>query len=245
MNLKGKTALVTGAARRVGRVIALALAGRGANVAVHFNTSGADAERTAAEVRALGVECMTVQADLRKEAEVHAMMEAVARKYGGIDALVNNAAVFFKTPVATVTAADWDRTIDPNLKAVFLCSVIAGRLMMEQPEGGAIVSIADTAGLRPYKDYIPYSISKAGVISMTQGLAKALAPKVRVNAVGPGPAMFPEDVPETLARSMLEKTPLLRRGSPADVSAAVIFLVEGSEFLTGAFLPVDGGRIIA
>ena len=245
MNLRGKTALVTGAARRVGRVIALALAERGANVVVHYNTSGADAERTASEIGALGVECMTVKADLRVEDEVAAMMAAVVERFGRLDVLVNNAAVFFKTPVSTVTAADWDRLIDPNLKGVFLCSVIAGRRMMEQPEGGAIVSIADTAGLRPYKDYIPYSISKAGVISMTFGLAKALAPKVRVNAVGPGPAMFPEDVPENLAKSMLEKTPLLRRGSPSDVSAAVIFLLEGSEFLTGTFLPVDGGRIIA
>lgn len=244
MNLKGKSALVTGAAKRVGREIALALARRGANLAIHYNASAADAEKTATDVRALGVDAMTVKAELTDEAQVKAMVDAVAARFGRVDALVNNAAVFFKTPLATVTAADWDRTLGPNLKGPWLCAVHAGRRMLDQPEGGAIVSIADWAGLRPYTGYLPYCISKAGVIAMTQGLARTLAPKVRVNAIGPGPILVPTDLPEDEAREIMEKTPLKRHGSPADIAAAVAFLLE-SDYITGVLLPVDGGRLIA
>ena len=245
MILKGKVALVTGAAKRVGRVIALALARRGASVAVHYNTSAAEAERTAGEITSLGVESMTVKAELTREADVAAMIKTVAGRMGRLDVLVNNAAVFFKTPLDTVTEKEWDRTLGPNLKGPFLCSVHAGRQMLTQPEGGAIVSIADWAGLRPYKDYLPYCISKAGVIALTQGLARMLAPKVRVNAVGPGPVMVPSDLPTGEAREIMEKTPLKRHGAPEDIAAAVVFLLEGSDYITGAFLPVDGGRLIA
>lgn len=244
MTLKGKAVLVTGAAKRVGREIALALARRGANVAVHYNTSAADAGKTADDLRALGVKAMTVKAELTDERQVKAMTDAVADELGAVDGLVNNAAVFFRTPFDTVTAADWDRTVNPNLKGPFLCAVHAGRWMLAQPEGGAIVSIADWAGLRPYTGYLPYCISKAGVIAMTQGLARTLAPKVRVNAIGPGPILVPNDLPEDEAREIMEKTPLKRHGSPADIAAAVVFLLE-SDYVTGIFLPVDGGRLIA
>lgn len=245
MVLKGKAVLVTGAAKRVGRTIALALAGRGARVAVHYRESKAEAEATAAEIGRLGGESMTVRAELTNESEVAAMVEAVAGRFGSLDVLVNNASVFFRTPFESVTADDWDRTIDPNLKAVFLCSVHAGRLMQGQEGGGAIVSIADWAGFRPYTGYLPYCISKAGVIAMTQGLARTLAPTVRVNAVAPGPVLVPSDLPDAEAREILEKTPMKRHGSPEDVAAAVVFLVEGSDYVTGAVLPVDGGRLIA
>ncbi len=245
MVLKGKAVLVTGAARRVGRTIALAFAGRGARVAVHYRESKAEAEKTAAEIAARGGEAMTVRAELSKEAEVAAMVDAVAGRFGSLDVLVNNAAVFFRTPLETVTAGDWDRTLDANLKGVFLCSVHAGRRMLKQDGGGAIGSIADWAGLRPYTGYLPYCISKAGVIAMTQGLARTLAPKVRVNAVAPGPVLVPSDLPEDEAREIMEKTPMKRHGSPEDVAAAVVFLVEGSDYITGATLPVDGGRLVA
>jgi NAD(P)-dependent dehydrogenase (short-subunit alcohol dehydrogenase family) len=244
MNLKGKAALVTGSAKRVGKVIATALAKRGANIAVHYNTSAADAEATAKELRALGVEAMTVKAELSSESEVAAMIGAVAAKFGRLDVLVNNAAVFYRTPIESVTEAQWDHTIDSNLKGAFLCSVHAGRRMLAQPEGGVIVSIADWAGLRPYNGYLPYCISKAGVITMTQGLARSLAPKVRVNAIGPGPILVPTDLPEEEAKEIMEKTPLKRHGSPEDIAGAVAFLAE-SDFVTGVFLPVDGGRLVA
>jgi len=244
VNLKGKIALVTGSAKRVGKVIATALARKGANIAVHYNTSKADAEATAAELRALNIESMSVQAELSRESDVREMMEAVTKRFGRLDLLVNNAAVFFRTPLETVNESEWDRTIDSNLKGPFLCSVHAGRRMLAQPDGGVIVSIADWAGVRPYTGYLPYCISKAGVITMTQGLARSLAPKVRVNAIGPGPILVPTDLPEEEAREIMEKTPLKRHGSPEDIAAAVVFLAE-SDFVTGVFLPVDGGRLVA
>ena len=245
MILKGKAVLVTGAAKRVGAVIALACGRRGARVAVHYRGSEVEAERTAADIRALGTDAMTVHAELTREDEVESMMRAVAEKFGSLDVLVNNAAVFFKTPFATVTADDWDRTVDSNLKAVFLTCVHAGRRMQAQSGGGVIVNIADWAGVRPYTGYLPYCVSKAGVIALTQGLARTLAPKVRVNAVGPGPVLVPSDLPEAEAREIMEKTPLKRHVSPEDVAAAVAFLIEGSDFVTGFLLPVDGGRLIA
>jgi NAD(P)-dependent dehydrogenase (short-subunit alcohol dehydrogenase family) len=244
MELRGKTILVTGAAKRVGREIALALARRGAHIALHYNTSKVEAEKTAGEISALGVRVELFQAELGSDTAIAAMVSAVLEKFGRLDGLVNNAAVFFKTPLDTLTAEDWDRTMSVNLRAVFLCSVHAGRAMLEGG-GGAIVSIADWAGERPYRDYVPYCVSKAGVIALTKGLAKTFAPKVRVNCIGPGPVLTPADLSSGEAAEIMEKTPMKRHGSPMDVAAAVVFLFEGSDFITGAFLPVDGGRLIA
>ena len=247
MTLKGRTALVTGAARRVGRVIALALAGRGANVAIHYRSSQAEAEATARDAAALGVQAMTVRAELTDEREVARMVGEVGDRFGRLDVLVNNASVFQKTPLETVTGAQWDAMLDANLKAPFFCSVHASRRMLVGPDGGggAIVNIADWAALRPYTNYLPYCIAKAGLVAMTQGMARTLAPKIRVNAIGPGPVLVPADLPADEAAEIMEKTPMKRHGSPEDVAAAVIFLLEGSDFVTGVFLPVDGGRLIA
>ena len=244
MELKGKTVLITGAAKRVGREIALALARRGANIALHYNTSKSDAGKTAQEISELGVRVEMFQAELGDDSAIESMVSSVMAKFGGLDGLVNNAAVFFKTPFDALTAEDWDRTMSVNLRAVFLCSVHAGRAMLEG-DGGAIVSIADWAGERPYRDYVPYCVSKAGVIALTKGLAKTLAPKVRVNCIGPGPVLTPGDLSEEESAEIVRRTPLKRHGSPADAASAVVFLFEGSDFITGAFLSVDGGRLIA
>lgn len=244
MELKGKTVLVTGGAKRVGREIALALARRGANIALHYNTSKDEAGKTAGDISALGVRVELFQADLAGDSAIEAMVSSVLARFGRLDGLVNNAAVFFKTPFDTLTAADWDRTMSVNLRAVFLCSVHAGRAMLEG-EGGAIVSIADWSGERPYRDYVPYCVSKAGVIALTKGLAKTLAPRVRVNCIGPGPVLTPGDLSAEESAKILENIPMGRHGSPADVASAVVFLFEGSDFLTGTFLPVDGGRLVA
>ena len=245
VNITGKVAIVTGSAKRVGRVIALALAKRGAHVAVHYLSSEAEAKATADEAARMGVRSMTVKADLKSGVEVSRMIESVTANFGRLDILVNNAAVFIKTPLATVSEEQWDHTIDSNLKGTFLCCVQAARIMLEQESGGAIVNIADWAGVRPYRDYIPYCVSKSGVIALTAGLAKTLAPKVRVNAIGPGPVLIPSDLPPDEAREIMEKTPMKRHGSPEDVASAVVFLLEGSDYITGVFLPVDGGRLIA
>jgi NAD(P)-dependent dehydrogenase (short-subunit alcohol dehydrogenase family) len=244
VTLAGSRVLVTGAAKRVGREIALALAERGARVAIHFNASADEAERTADDAKARGGDAVTVRADLTDERQIEAMVLKAAGAWGGLDGLVNNAAVFFRTPLDTMTEADWDRTLDPNLKGTFFCSLHAGRLMAKQDGGGAIISIADWAGERPYAGYVPYCVGKAGVIAMTKGMAKSFAPGVRVNAILPGPVLVPTDLPKDEADEIMERTPLKRHGSPADIARAVIYLLE-ADFTTGALLPVDGGRLIA
>lgn len=243
MELKGRVALVTGAARRIGRVIALALAGRGANVAVHYRASRAEAEETAAAIAALGVKTMTVRADLTREGEIEGALDAVKEGLGGLDVLVNSASVFARTPIATVTEAEWDAALDTNLKGPFLCSVHAARRMGEA--GGAIVNISDSAIEAPYQDYVPYCVSKAGLVALTRALARALAPRVRVNAVGPGPVVTPEDLPDDLAGRMRERIPLKRHCTPEDVANAVVFMVEDGDYITGTCLAVDGGRSLA
>ncbi len=243
MTLDGKVALVTGSAKRVGRTIALTLAKRGAHVAIHYNHSRREAESVVAEIKRLRRKAIAVQAELTDDAQVAQMVRSVTQTLGRIDLLVNNAAVFFKTPFDTLTADDWDRTIGPNLKGPFLCALHAGRAMRRS--GGKIVNIADWAGIRPYRDYLPYCIAKAGIIALTKALAKELAPKVQVNCVAPGPVLWPDDFPKDERQQIIRRTPLQRAGSPDDIAETVAFLVEGSDFITGATIVVDGGRLIA
>ncbi len=241
MNLSGKTALVTGAAKRVGREIALALARRGANVVVHYNTSAADARRVVAEIEALGVKALAVRANQSKAREVREAVRKAAQRFGGIDVLVNCAAVFQRTPFAALTERDWDFHLDANLKGPFLFALEASRYMRR----GKIVNFADWVAWRPYRNYLPYVVSKAGVVCLTKALAKELAPNIQVNAVAPGPVLLPSDFTEPQKRAVRNATLLKRLGSPADVVAAVLFLLEGSDFITGHVVVVDGGRLLA
>jgi len=241
MNLSGKTALVTGAAKRVGREIALGLARRGAKIVVHYNTSAADARRVVAEIKGMGVEALAVRADQSSAREVRAAVQKAATRFGGIDVLVNCAAVFQKTPWPDVTEQDWDFHLNANLKGPFLFAREASRHMRR----GKIVNFADWAVWRPYRNYLPYLVSKAGVVCLTQVLAKELAPHIQVNAVAPGPVLLPPKFTATEKRAVRNATLLRRLGSPADVVAAVLFLLEGSDFITGQVLVVDGGRLLA
>lgn len=243
MTLKGKVALVTGAAKRVGRAIALGLAKRGAHLVIHYNTSQREAEATTAAVRRLRRRALTAQADLTDDAAVRQMVEAAHRTFGRVDVLINSAAIFPKTPFATLSEADWDAAIDANLKGPFLCALHVGRAMRRR--GGKIINIADWAGIRPYRDYLPYCVAKAGVIALTKALAKELAPTVQVNCIAPGPVLWPKDFPEAERQQIIRRTPLRRAGSPADIAATVAFLIEGSDFITGATIPVEGGRLLA
>jgi pteridine reductase len=241
MDLKGKTALVTGAAKRVGRATALALAKQGAHLILHFNASKDEAEKTAAAVKALGVQCRLVQTDLEKPEEILQMIREV-ESGEPVRILVNNASIFTKTYIGTVTEAEWDHLMDVNLKAPFLLSKELG-VRMANGEGGTIINIADWSGFRPYKNYLPYCTSKGGLITMTKALARDLAPKVRANAVAPGPVMLPADMPAEEKEKAIDKTLLRREGSPEDVAHAVVFLAE-NDYLNGLILPVDGGRSI-
>lgn len=244
MDLTNRAALVTGGAKRVGRSIALALARRGAHVAFTYHTSRREAERLVRELTALGGQALAVKADVGRAADVKAAVRSVVKTFGRIDILVNNAAIYPRTPWASLDDTVWDETLTTNLKGPFLFAKAAGDRMLAQG-GGKIINIADWAGERPYKHYLPYCVSKAGVIALTKALALELAPSVQVNAVAPGPVLLPKGVSAALKKAVIAATPLRRIGSPEDVANAVVFLLEGSDFITGALLPVDGGRLIA
>lgn len=244
MNLTNCVALVTGGARRVGRSIALALARRGAHVAFTYRTSRREAESLIRELTALGGKSLAVKADTGRAADAKAAVRAVVKTFGRIDVLVNNAAAYPRTPWASLDEKAWDGVLATNLKGPFLFAKAAGDRMLKQGSG-KIVNIADWAGERPYKHYLPYCVSKAGIIAMTKALALELAPTVQVNAVAPGPVLLPEGTSAGFKKAVIAATPLRRIGSPEDVANAVVFLIEGSDFITGALLPVDGGRLIA
>ncbi len=226
---------------RVGRAVCLALAGRGAHVGFTYLTSTAAAQETLARLRDLGVRAHAVRCDQRDPAQVEATVREIESALGPVDILVNNAAIFRRTPLETATLEDWDAHLEVNLRGpwLFVRAVAPG---MRARGGGVIVNLTDIAADRPFPAYLPYSVSKAGLAALTRGLARALAPEVRVNAVAPGAVLWPDEFPEEQKQAFLAKTPLGRAGDPSDVAAAVLFLIEGSDFITGAVLPVDGGR---
>jgi NAD(P)-dependent dehydrogenase (short-subunit alcohol dehydrogenase family) len=240
MNLNGKIALVTGGAKRVGKAIGTALAQRGCSIVVHYHTSQVEAEETVRELLAGGHQAIAVQADITQDADVERMVETAVARFGRIDILVNNAAIFFRTPVDTLTIDEWQQVIEVNLTGTFLCARKIG-LRMRDWGWGHIINMADVAGLRPWADYIPYSVSKACVITLTQGLALELAPQVMVNAIVPGPVLFQEDTPEEVRRREINKTLLKRAGTPEEVAEVVVFVAE-SDYSTGSLFHVDGGR---
>jgi NAD(P)-dependent dehydrogenase (short-subunit alcohol dehydrogenase family) len=192
----------------------------------------------------MGVGALAVQGDIANANEVALLSEEARSAFGRVDILVNNASIYPRTPLATLTEAEWDESIAVNLKAPFLCCLEFGRRMREDG-GGAIVNLADWAAYRPYVDYLPYLTAKGGIVTMTKAFARELAPSVRVNAVAPGPIFPPLDLSEEEVEEARAATLMGHWGSPADISSAVAFLIEGSDFITGAILPVDGGRLIA
>ena len=239
MELRGRIALVTGAAHRVGRAIAVGLGARGMRVVVHYRSSEAEANETARLVRAAGGAAAVVAGDLAQPGIPERVVFAAAAAFGGLDVLVNSAAVMERTPVGEVTEAQWDAMFAVNLRAPFFAAQAAARAMGER--GGAIVNLADLAALETWTGYVPHGISKAGVVQMTRALAHALAPRVRVNAVAPGVVLLPTGWDEAAAERLRHTTPLQRLGSPADVVQAVLYLLE-ADFVTGEVLVVDGGR---
>ena len=236
-------ALVTGGAIRVGRVIVRELAARGYRVAVHANTSLDKAQELVDELTRAGREAVVFGAELRDEEAVRAMIDRVRRHFGRLDALVNNAAIWSPTPIDTVAADDVRRFFEVNALATFICCQQAGLAMARQETGGAIVNIGEWAIARPYRHYSAYFISKATIPTITKLFAVELAPRVRVNAVMPGPVMLPESVTEADRRRAIQGTLVGRPGRPENVAQAVACLLE-NDFITGVCLPVDGGRSI-
>ena len=240
MEIEGKVALVTGGAKRVGRSIALALAERGAEVVLHYHGSDREVQAVLARIKGAGGRPVAVQGDVSVAADVDRIVETAMQAFGRIEILVNNAAIFYRTPFEELTEEDWDRFLDVNLKGPFLLCRKVGAIMLRQRRG-KVVNLADIAGQKVWVEYIPYSVSKAGVIALTIGLAKALAPHVQVNAIAPGAVLLPEGtIPEEEERAV-GRVPLRRLGSPEDIARAVVYLVE-NDFITGEVLRVDGGQ---
>jgi NAD(P)-dependent dehydrogenase (short-subunit alcohol dehydrogenase family) len=232
--LAGKVILVTGAAKRIGREIALRLAAEGARVAIHYSTSEAEAARTAAECG----DAPLFRANLESVPEILAMFEEIDARLGRIDGLVNNAARFTRFDPLEVTEADWDFIHDVNLKAVFFCCQQAARRMKAQG-AGRIVNISSLGGLRPWAEHAHYCASKAGVIMLTKALSKAFAPEVTVNSVAPGVIPFGEW--NDAMTAMLAVTPAGRVGTGAEIADAVAYFLRASNFVTGQIMAVDGG----
>jgi pteridine reductase len=237
-------ALVTGGAVRVGQAIVRELAAQGYCVAIHANKSLDHAQELVAELDGLGCEAAAFGADLRDEDAARAMIDRARRHFGRLDALVNSAAIWSPTPLTLTAADDVRRYFEVNALSTFICCQHAGLVMAAQAEGGAIVNIGDWATERPYRDYGAYLVSKATIPTITRLFAVELAPKVRVNAVLPGPVMMPESVSPAERQRAIAGTLLQRAGRPENVAQAVAALLE-NDYITGACLPVDGGRTIA
>jgi pteridine reductase len=233
-----RTALVTGAGRRVGRAIAVALGARGMRVAVHYHASDNEARETVRLIREAGGDAITVCADLRDPRTPERLIAQTVEQLGTLDVLVNSAAVMIRTPLEDVTPAVWDEILALNLRAPFFCAKAAA---MRMTEGGVIINIADLAAFESWTGYIPHGASKAGVVHITRALAKALAPAVRVNAIAPGAVLLPDDWTDADAERLVRTTPLGRLGSPDDVAQAALYLID-AHYITGETIIVDGGR---
>ncbi len=238
-DLAGRVALVTGAGRRVGRAIAVALGAQGMRVAVHYNESVAGARDTAGIIEDAGGSAALVRANLTDVTACEQLIDALVLEHGELHTLVNSAAVMMRTPVGSVGEGDWDAMFALNIRAPFFLSQHAAPAL--RLAGGNIVNIADLAAFETWSGYVPHGITKAAIVQMTRALAHAMAPEVRVNAVAPGVVLLPDGFDPAEAEHLRRTTPLRRIGSPEDVSDAVLYLVR-AEFVTGEIIKVDGGR---
>ncbi len=218
-----------------------AAAARGARVAFTYRNSGGPAAALAADLTQQGTTVRAVRCDQRDPEAIRAAVSEVETALGPVDVLVNSAAMFERTPFAEATLEDWDAHLETNLRGPWLLSQAVGPGMRARG-CGAIVNLVDIAAERPYPAYLPYCASKAGLVALTRGLARVLAPEVRVNGIAIGTVLWPEDYPDAAKAATLSRTPLRRTGTPGDVAEAVVYLVERAEFVTGAILPLDGGR---
>lgn len=242
MQVPSRAALVTGAAHRVGRVLALALARSGCDIAVHYHRSEAEAQDTVRAIEALGRRAIALQADLAEAAAAAPLVDAARRAFGRLDVLVNSAALFERAAVADIDAAAWDRVMAVNVRAPFLLSRAAAAHLSETR--GVIVNVADLSALQPWPAYAHHSVSKAALVHLTRVLARALGPAVRVNAIAPGTVMPPGDWDGAdSAGGGGDRRVLAQNGSSEDVARALIYLVDAS-FVTGEVMVVDGGRML-
>jgi NAD(P)-dependent dehydrogenase (short-subunit alcohol dehydrogenase family) len=242
MELRGRVALVTGAGRRLGRAIALALADCGMQLAVHYNQSAAEAETVCAEIRTAGGRAEAFGADLGKAEAARALPVDVVRRCGRLDVLINSAGIMKRLGIEDTTPALWDEIMAVNLRAMFF--TVQGALPALRAAKGKVINLADVGGLEPWPRYAAHSISKSGVVMLTKTLALSLAPDITVNAIAPGAILPPDDWPKSALDHLTSTTPLQRLGAPSDITTAILYLLEGGDYVTGQTLVVDGGRLI-
>lgn len=242
MKLDRRVALVTGAARRVGRAIALRLARAGCKIAVHFNRSEADAAETVRLCRAAGVEAECCAADLADAAAIDPLVESICARFGRLDFLINNASTFEKMTLETFDLSAWDATLRVNLTAPMLLARAAAPQLRRNR--GRILNLCDISTARPWPDHLAYMASKGGLETLTLALARAFAPDVNVVGIAPGVAEWPESYDPALRDRLTRRIPLGRAGSPEDIAALAHFLLTEGDYITGTVIPVDGGRRI-
>ena len=242
MDPRGKAVLITGGAR-IGRAVAVALARRGADVAMTYRASRKSAEEAVTRVRDLGGRGLAVRADLSRETDIDNAVKKVSKAFGGLDILVNMTSIYEKTALRNLNSKIWRKNMEASLESAYLLSLKCAPLMKRRG-GGRIVHFSDwvSASGRPrYKNYIPYYVAKAGLIGLTEALALELAPEILVNAIAPGPIVPPPDLSARENRDVKNATPLGRWGGPEEIAKAVLFLIE-TDFITGECIRVDGGR---
>ena len=235
--LENQVALITGAAKRIGRSIALRLATDGADIIVNYAGSKTEAESLVGELKSLGRRAIAIQADVSHRAEVQKLFTATENEFGRLDILVNNAGMFFAAKFEELTEEQWDHILNVNLKSQFLCAQSAAPIMKRQGRG-RIINLSSLGGLLPWPAYTHYCVSKAGCIMLTRCLARALGPEVLVNSVAPGTIQFPDEPPD---EDYIRRVPLHRTGTGDDIAEAVAYLAK-TDFVTGQILVVDGGR---
>ena len=237
--LAGRVALVTGAGKRLGRAIALRLAAEGADIAAHYGKSAEEAQQVVSEIERLGRRGAAFSAELTDVSAIKSLVSAAVAHFGRLDILINSAANFLEAKFADTAESVWDAALDTNLKAPFFCSQAAAPYLAKSGHG-AVINFADIGGLIGWREFLPHSLSKAGIILMTRVLAKELGPSIRVNALAPGTITMPGDPPEW-EKDFIRLAPLHRSGCPRDITDAVLFLLT-AEFVTGHTLVIDGGR---
>jgi 3-oxoacyl-[acyl-carrier protein] reductase/pteridine reductase len=235
--LEGQVALVTGAAKRIGRSIAMRLAADGADVVVNFESSKAEAAEVVREIQAAGRRAVAVEGDVSKRADVQKLMAATEREFGRLDILVNNAGMFFEAKFEELTEEQWDRIMNTNLKSQFLCAQAAAP-MLRRKGRGRIINLTSLGGILPWPAYTHYCVSKAGAIMLTRCLARALGPEILVNGIAPGTIQFAGEPPD---EDYIRRVPLHRTGTGDDIAGAAAYLAT-ADFVTGQIIVVDGGR---
>jgi pteridine reductase len=240
MDLLDRVALVTGAGRRIGRAIALRLAEAGCRVAVHYGTSERDALAVVEQCRSFGVEAVALRADLVDAAATAELVRRVERHFGQLDVLVNNASEFAPMSLDAFSVEAWDRTLRVNLTAPMALAHAASAALRRAR--GRIVNLCDASTARPWPDHLAYMVSKGGLDTLTRVLARALAPEVNVVGIAVGVAAWPENFDQSLRDKLTARIPLRRAGSPEDIASAVLYVLRDGDYLTGAIIPIDGGR---